>query len=61
MVALFGARDELLRIIEGAFTCSIHVRGNEITISGDRGEVETAASLFDELVELLARGHTIDA
>ena len=61
MVALLGARDELLRIIEGAFDCAIHVRGNEITLSGDRDEVEAAERLFDELVELLARGHAIDA
>ena len=61
MVALLGAADEHLRIIEGAFDASIHVRGNEITLTGDRTEVEAAEQLFDELVELLARGHTIDA
>ena len=61
MVALLGARDEHLRIIEGAFEASVHVRGNEITITGDGPEVAAAAQLFDELVELLARGHSIDA
>ena len=61
MVALLGAADEHLRIIEGAFDASVHVRGNEITITGDRDEVEAAEQLFDELIELLARGHTIDA
>ena len=60
MVALLGAGDEHLRILDGAFDASIHVRGNEITITGDRAEVEAAAQLVDELVELLARGHTID-
>jgi len=35
MVALLGSRDELLRIIEEALASDVHVRGNEITISGD--------------------------
>ena len=36
MVSLLGQRDELLRVIEKAFSSDIHVRGNEITITGDR-------------------------
>ena len=60
MVALLGPQDELLRQIESAFSCTIHARGNQITISGDPDEVEAAARLFDELIELLAAGHTID-
>jgi phosphate starvation-inducible PhoH-like protein len=60
MVALLGTRDELLRIIEKSFTCTIHVRGNEIAISGEAEEVETASRLFEELVELLVGGQTLD-
>src|SRR4051812_31694194 len=40
MVALLGSSDELLRLVERAFTCDIHVRGNEITITGERTEVD---------------------
>src|SRR5947209_11197884 len=61
MVALLGSSDELLRLIERAFTCDIHVRGNEITISGDRDEVDLAAKLFAELITLLERGDVLTA
>lgn len=36
MVALLGARDEFLRIIEKEFAADIMVRGNEITMNGGR-------------------------
>jgi phosphate starvation-inducible protein PhoH and related proteins len=61
MVALLGSSDELLRLVERAFTCDIHVRGNEITISGDRDEVDLAARLFEELITLLERGDVLTA
>ena len=61
MVALLGSRDELLRLIERAFTSDIHVRGNEITITGDPAEVALAARLFDELITLLERGDVLTA
>jgi phosphate starvation-inducible PhoH-like protein len=60
MVGLLGQRDELLRIVEGAFPVGIHVRGNEITISGEEREAERVARLFEEMVLLLERGHTLD-
>jgi phosphate starvation-inducible protein PhoH and related proteins len=61
MVALLGPQDQLLRQVRESLSCDIHVRGNQITISGDPVEVAAAAELFDELVELLAKGQTIDA
>jgi phosphate starvation-inducible PhoH-like protein len=60
MVGLLGQRDELLRLVEAAFPVSIHVRGNEITISGDEREAERVGRLFEELVVLLEQGHEID-
>jgi phosphate starvation-inducible PhoH-like protein len=60
MVGLLGQRDELLRLIQDAFSGSlIVVRGNEITIEGD--DAERAGRLFDELVQLLEQGHSLDA
>lgn len=53
MVTLLGQRDELLKLIERSFTTSIHVRGNEITITGDRVEADRVAFLFSELLALL--------
>src|SRR5436305_8641882 len=61
MVALLGSSDELLRLVEQAFTCDIHVRGNEITISGEQAEVDLAARLFEELITLLERGDVLTA
>jgi phosphate starvation-inducible protein PhoH and related proteins len=60
MVSLLGQRDELLRLVEGAFPVSIHVRGNEITVTGDMTEAERVARLFEEMVLLLEAGNTID-
>jgi phosphate starvation-inducible PhoH-like protein len=59
MVGLLGQRDETLRLIESAFPrTDIHIRGNEITVSGpEAGEV---ARLFDELILLLRSGHALD-
>jgi phosphate starvation-inducible PhoH-like protein len=61
MVGLLGSSDELLRLIERAFTCDIHVRGNEITISGESAEVAVASRLFEELITLLERGDVLTA
>ena len=34
MVALLGPNDEFLRIVEREFDAGVHVRGNQITLSG---------------------------
>jgi len=60
MVELLGQRDELLRLVENAFDAGIHVRGNEITVTGDPAEAERVARLFEELVTLLEQGHQLD-
>ena len=61
MTGLLGQRDELLRLVEGAFNdVEIHVRGNEITIAGDGAQAETAGRLFEELVLLLQQGHRLE-
>jgi len=60
MVSLFGTRDELLKVIEKGFpSTTIVVRGNEITISGEPSQTETVAHLFEELIELMSRGHVL--
>ena len=61
MVDLLGHRDELLKLIEDAFPVAIHVRGNEITVTGDPDDAERVGRLFEELVVLLERGHALDA
>ena len=61
MVSLLGSRDELLHVIEGAFGADIHVRGNEITVTGSPEETALVARLFDELIQLLASGAELAA
>jgi phosphate starvation-inducible PhoH-like protein len=61
MVALLGQRDELLKLIEGAFESRILVRGNEITIEGDKAETERLATLFEELLNLVEAGQVLTA
>jgi phosphate starvation-inducible protein PhoH and related proteins len=61
MVNLLGHRDELLKLVEEAFPVTIHVRGNEITVTGDAPDAERVGRLFEELVVLLETGHNLDA
>jgi phosphate starvation-inducible PhoH-like protein len=56
MVGLLGARDELLNVIEREFSADIHVRGNEITVSGLPAETALVGKLFSELLELQSKG-----
>jgi phosphate starvation-inducible PhoH-like protein len=60
MVSLLGAQDEVLRTIERAFPrADVHVRGNEITISGAHGDVALVERLVDELLAVLASGQQL--
>jgi phosphate starvation-inducible PhoH-like protein len=63
MVSLLGSRDELLGVIEGAVDADIHVRGNEITVTGPAAETAVAARIFEEMTQLLGSGTelTVDA
>jgi len=57
MVGLLGFRDELLHVIEREFrSTDIHVRDNEITITGPEPEIALVAKLIGELIKLLASG-----
>src|SRR5215470_10910573 len=60
MVALLGARDEVLTAIERAFPrADILVRGNEITVTGPFGEVALLERLVDELLAVIASGQVL--
>ena len=61
MVGLLGSRDEILRVIEREFAADIHVRGNEITVTGRPEETALVSGLFEELVELQANGAELSA
>ncbi|HWB35688.1 MAG TPA: PhoH family protein, partial [Rugosimonospora sp.] len=59
MVNLLGARDEVLKRIEEALAADVHVRGNEVTLSGTPADVAMAERVFAELTDLLAKGGTL--
>ena len=61
MVNLLGAGDELLRLVERAVASDIHVRGNEITITGATADNALTARIFTELIELIEKGETLTA
>ncbi len=58
MVSLLGQRDELLRLIEGAFDAQIHVRGNEITVVG--ADAEVVGRLFAARVRRAPHGPALE-
>ncbi|NNC79450.1 MAG: PhoH family protein [Acidimicrobiales bacterium] len=59
MVGLLGERDQYLRVIEDRFPAtSLHVRGNQISISGDKAE--EAGKVVEELVLMLESGQRLD-
>jgi phosphate starvation-inducible PhoH-like protein len=59
MVGLLGPRDELLRLIEARLDSEIHVRGNEISVTGEPGDNAFAIRLFEELLQLMESGHNL--
>jgi phosphate starvation-inducible PhoH-like protein len=61
MVALLGAGDEYLGLIESALEADVHVRGNQITLKGDPGEIALAERMLDELVTIIRTGQGLNA
>ena len=60
MVSVIGPRDELIRVIEKAFTdCVILVRGNEITIDGPKPSVALIETLLGEMLVVLRTGQAL--
>ena len=59
MVALLGSADELLRLVEADVEADVHVRGNEITVTGQPAENAFAVRVFDELIALLGTGQQL--
>jgi phosphate starvation-inducible PhoH-like protein len=56
MVSLLGSGDELLHVVERSLDSDIHVRGNEITITGAPAENAIAVRLFEALLDLIKAG-----
>ena len=60
MVALVGASDEYLRLVEAAFPqADVLLRGNEITITGSPHDVGVIETLFGEMLAVLRTGQAL--
>jgi phosphate starvation-inducible PhoH-like protein len=57
MVAVVGVGDEVLRAIEDEFPAvDIHVRGNQISLTGASSDLHLVERLFDEVVSIVRTG-----
>ncbi|GAA2589650.1 PhoH family protein [Microbacterium binotii] len=60
MVQLLGPQDRLLRVVEREHPdVDVHVRGNEITLSGSAADVAAAKTLVEELLVMTRRGQDL--
>ena len=61
MVRLLGAQDRLLTTIETQYPAvSLHVRGNDITLTGDAAQVRAAHNLIAELIDMVKQGQDLE-
>jgi phosphate starvation-inducible PhoH-like protein len=56
---LAGVGDGVLEALRDRLDCTIHLRGNRLTIEGEDTRVAEARAVVDELVELVEGGHEI--
>jgi phosphate starvation-inducible protein PhoH and related proteins len=56
---LAGVSDGVLDSLRERLGCSIHLRGNRLTLEGDEPRVREAQTVVSELVELVEGGHEI--
>ena len=56
MVNIVGPRDEFLRILERVLEADVHVRGNEITLTGSPEAVTQGAEVLTEMTTIVRTG-----
>jgi phosphate starvation-inducible PhoH-like protein len=56
---LAGSEDSVLRSLEERLGCEVFLRGNVLTLDGSDADIASAASMVDELVGLVERGHEL--
>jgi phosphate starvation-inducible protein PhoH and related proteins len=56
---LAGSEDSILRTLEGHLDCDVFLRGNVLTLDGDREAVDAGVAVVRELSELIRQGHEI--
>ncbi|MDF2945664.1 MAG: PhoH family protein [Bacillales bacterium] len=58
-IALFGVRDNYLKIIEQMLNVNIVSRGEQISITGNSENLAIVEKLFDTLLTLIRKGHEL--
>ncbi|MBN1348538.1 PhoH family protein [candidate division KSB1 bacterium] len=58
-LSLLGMHDANIRLIEKNFNATFIVRNGEITIKGEKGELELIERLFEELMSLIKRNESL--
>ena len=61
MVSVVGPGDEFLAVLERELAADIHVRGNEVTLTGHPDAVARAADVLTELVTVVRTGQGLTA
>ena len=56
---LAGSEDSVLRSLRDRLSVDLHLRGNVLTLDGDSADLQEAATVVDELVELIEQGHEV--
>ena len=56
---LAGSEDSVLRGLRERLPVAFHLRGNVLTLDGDPGDLQEAATVVDEMVELIEQGHDV--
>lgn len=60
MVRLLGPQDRLLKTVESEYPLvKVLVRGNEVTLDGDPGQVQGAKRLVEELISMVRNGQEL--
>ncbi len=60
MVRLLGPQDRLLKTVETQYPLvRVLVRGNEVTLEGDAGQVQEAKRLVEELIAMVRNGQDL--
>ena len=56
MVTLLGPRDTFLRVLEDRLSADLHVRGGQVTLTGDPEAVAAADEVLTELITIIRTG-----
>lgn len=59
IMGLLGSADENLRAIEALLAADLHVRGNEVTLTGEPADVALAERVISELIAIVGSGQTL--